>query len=597
MAFGSLLRLLSAVTLFPVFLLAGCASFPSPSSDKDSLFVVISENPAPRTGPEKGSDTLRFNGPTPFRIRVGSEERRGYFVRVKPGRYTLAGSDLAAGPTAAAASGFDVPEGAVCLFPMKFTRERGDGQVRLRRLVPLDPEDQKNAAALLADYVDFERWLGRAVVGFGAYPPRIGHDQGNVELDISSTPSGAQVTIDERGWGATPLKATVQTGQHLLQVEIPGIASAKSLIDVQSREEMHVTLHPLPEREAKDFNDGSRKISILLSGFQNLGSTDYDNYRSVFPQVIGADLRDDTRIDLVDAGQGAPDFALARQKGIDLVVSGYYTARNDGLLVHAALYDVETGLPRASITYTGKAGLAMFDSIDSMAAEFIKGIGRALPAVRQGTVKNGGTFESRTVSYENVRAETAIVEKREAMRSSLSFFVGPSVSAIGSVYQPEFPYALLAFVPFGAIYDYSLGGPISLTAILQPAVAFGPGTAPGTSYTSVPYLDIPLRVGPAYTLFGPNADFSFGFLGGARFTRAWFDNGSGGKDYKSVWVFGLDLETSARLYTQPRISDRPSYFLFGFEWYLVGVETEFDLSQPRGAPLEIALSLGYGFRL
>jgi hypothetical protein len=62
---------------------------------------------------------------------------------VKPGRYALAGSDLVAGSGPAAASGFDVPAGAICLFPMKFTRERGDTQIRLRRLVPLVAEDQK----------------------------------------------------------------------------------------------------------------------------------------------------------------------------------------------------------------------------------------------------------------------------------------------------------------------------------------------------------------------------------------------------------------------------------------------------------------------
>ncbi len=415
----------------------------------------------------------------------------------------------------------------------------------------------------------------------------------------------ARVTIDQKQWGVTPVKIALPAGRHVLELEIPGVARTTTLVDLQSRGEIHLTLTPPSPQTAKDFKDTSKKITILLSSFQNMGSQDSENYRSVFPQVIGADIQGDPRIVLVDAPDiidrpggvpGAPDFARARQGGIDLIVSGYYAARPDGLLVYAALYDVGTELPRASVMYTGTAGLSMFDSIDSMASEFLSGIDRALPGVRTKTAPTAGV-ESRIVSYEKKRADSAIIARRQAMRSSLSFVVGPSIAAVGSIYQPAFPGALLAFLPLGVIYDYSLGGPISLTAILRPAVAFGPGTNSDTSYASVPYLDIPLRFGPSYTVFGSKVDLAFGFLGEGRFVRAWFDNGSGSKVYKSLWVFGLDLETSLRVYLQSRISDRPSWFLFGFEWYIIGMETEIDLSQPRVAPLEISLALGYGFRL
>jgi hypothetical protein len=593
-----------------MLLCAGCASLPNPSSDTDSLFVMISENPAPRVGLETGADTLYFKGPSPFSIRVGAQERRGYYLRVKPGRYTLAGSDLA-GVESGGTSVFDVPPGAVYLFPLKFTRVRGDGLMRLRRLVPLVPEDQKNASALLTDYLDYEKWFGRIVVGFGAYPPRLGEEEGNVEFDVSSTPAGAQVTIDDQVWGTTPVKTTLHTGKHLLQLEIPGIALTKSFIEVQSPGEINIALPLLPAQEAKDLKEKLQRITILLTGFQNMGSSEHDNLRSAFPQVIGADLRNDSRIVLVDAEDtaargaggipGKPDFAIANQKGIDLIVSGYYTARHDGMLVYAALYDVKTELPRTSIMYTGDAGLAMFDSIDSMAGEFIKGIDRVLPEVRPHAVQKEGAVESRMVSYERKRSETAIIEKRQAMRSSLAFIVGPSIAALGSISMPAFPNALLAFLPLGVIYEYSLGGPLSLMAILQPAVAFdspgNPNIDPNAPYTSRPYLDIPLRFGPQYTLFGYNVDVSFAFLGEGRFTRAWFDNGSGSKVYQSIWVWGLGLETTARLYLQSRISERPTYFLFGFDWYLIGMQTAFDLSHPRVTPIELSVSLGYGFRL
>ena len=453
-ALPSLLRPISALGALALLLLAGCSSFPKPSGDNDSLFVLLSENPAPRSGLERGGDTLHFKGPSSFSIGIGGDERRGYYVKVKPGTYTLQASDLAlAGP--GTQSVFEIPAGAVYLFPLKFTRVR-DGQDRTRRLVPIAPEDQKNAAALLTDWLDYEKWFGRLVEGFGAYPPRLGQEEGDVEFGITSTPPGAQVTVDDQVWGTTPVTTTLHTGKHLLQLDIPGVALTKQFIDVQSKGEINVSLPLLQAQEAKDLKDKSQRITILLTAFQNMGSADNDNLRSVFPQVIGGDLRGNPRIDLVDASElvaqgggipGKPDFAVANQKGIDLIVSGYYTARPDGLLVYAALYDVGSELPRTSIMYTGKAGLEMFDSVDAMAAEFIAGIDRALPEVRR--MAKGAAVQSKLVLYQKKRSETTIIEKRQVMRSSLTFFSGPSAAVTGGLHLPGFPNALLALFPPG----------------------------------------------------------------------------------------------------------------------------------------------------
>jgi hypothetical protein len=236
-----------------------------------------------------------------------------------------------------------------------------------------------------------------------------------------------------------------------------------------------------------------------------------------------------------------------------------------------------------------------------MASEFIAGIDRALPEVRR-AIEKGATVESRLVSYEKKRSETTIIEKRQAMRSSLTFIEGPNLAAAGGLYTPAFPNALLAILPIGAIFDYTLNGPFSLMAILQPAVSFdtpgNPRINQSASYVSVPYLDIPLKFGPEYTLFGYNVDLSFALLGEARFAQKWFDTGfSSNKVYKAVWTGALGLETSARLYLNSRISERPSFFFLGFNWFLVGVQTNVDFSSPQLSPFEISLSLGYGFRL
>jgi hypothetical protein len=593
-----------------VLLLGGCASVPGPTTDKDSLFVFLSENPAPGTGPEKGTDTLRFKGPSDFTIRPGTETQRGYYVRVKPGRYTADIGDLAAGAALSGASEFEIPPGTVFLYPLKFTRVAGGNSPRLRRLVPLAPEDQKISSTLLTDYFDFQKWFGKAVLGFGAYPPRLPAEPARVEFSVSSTPPGAQLTIDDQAWGVTPVTTRLHVGRHLLRLEIPGVSFARTFVDVPAKGEITIDLPRMPEQEVKDLQERSRKITILLSPFANMGSSENENLRSVFPQVIGSDLRDDSRIVLVDADERvpraertprAPDFAQANRQGTDLIVSGYYTARQDELLVYAALYDVRTQAARASLMYTGKAGLAMFDSIDAMAAQFIGSINAALQDIDTRAAGREAAVEGRTVTAERRIVETATIEKRQAMVRSLTFITGPSVAFIGMIAQPAFPNAILAALPLGLVYDQSLGGPFSLMASIQAALVYdtpgNPNNRSNGAYTSSPYVDIPLRIGPAYTLFGEKADLSFALQGEGRFMIAYFDDTTGGTIYKPVWVLGLGVETTARFYLQSRMSEKPSFFLVGFNWFLMGMQTEIDFTQVHIDPMELALTFGYGFRL
>ena len=67
------------------------------------------------------------------------------------------------------------------------------------------------------------------------------------------------------------------------------------LPEAQSKGEINVSLPLLQAQEAKDLKDKSQRITILLTAFQNMGSADNDNLRSVFPQVIGGDLRGNPR--------------------------------------------------------------------------------------------------------------------------------------------------------------------------------------------------------------------------------------------------------------------------------------------------------------
>ena len=113
----------------------------------------------------------------------------------------------------------------------------------------------------------------------------------------------------------------------------------------------------------------------------------------------------------------------------------------------------------------------------------------------------------------------------------------------------------------------------------------------------MPYLDLPLRFGPAFTLQGYNVDLSFSILGELRYGQAYFDDALGNPVYGSRWIVGASFATTARAYLSQRLSEAPTFFLFGFNWFIVGLETNGDFSNGHLTPLELALTLGYGVRL
>jgi hypothetical protein len=584
-----------------LFLLAGCASFPGPGSQSDSLFMLYSENPRHAAStPETGIDEVRFKGPSSFTIRMSGEEKRGYWIRVKPGRYTVEIPGPFAGYAGAPLAAFDVPPGTIVLFPLKITRVNAHRLSRVRLLVPLSPEDQRNAAVLLADSIAYEEWFGRASEGFGAYPPRLGEEEGTVAVDVAASLPGAQVTIDHERWGTAPVTATLRPGKHLLQMEVPETASRRQFVDVQGKGEMTIPLAPGEKGEM------TSKVMVLLTAFQNMGPAENDTLRPFFSQAIGAELRDDERLFVIEstdasaaapAGQAAPDFTTADAKGIDLVIRGSYTARQDSLLVYAALYDVQSEMAIASTLYTGKVGLAMFDSIDDMVARFIMSVDAALRERSARAAARAAPVDARMVAYQRERAERDLVGNRQAMKDSLALVIGPSWSGVPMLRMPSGFATLSAVMPLGLHYDHSFGGPFSLAASIQPAVAFENNASTGVDYASQPFLDIPLRVGPAYTLFGPGADLSFALQAEGRFLQAWFDNGTGGNDYKALWIVGLGIQTSARLYLQTRRSETPSFILLGFTWFVMGMQTEADFTRPHIIPMELSFLVGLGRRL
>jgi hypothetical protein len=590
-----------ALLVLAAALLGGCATVPGPEADTDSLVVLYNENPPHSAAArETGIDTLRFTGPSSFAVSLGGREGRVHCVRVKPGRYAVETPGPFAGWGGAAPSDLDIPPAAVVLYPLKVTRLPAHRVTRVCQLAPLTPEDRRTASAMLTDIIDYGKWFGRASEGFGAWPPRLGEEPGTVPFTVASTPPGARVIVDGEEWGSAPAATSLRPGRHLVQVEMPG-AAHRQYVEVKEGGEITIPLAPGGTAE----NDG--KIVVLLTAFRNLGSADGDALRPFFSQAIRTELLGSPGLSVaepfapVPAGaSSSPDFQSAGRQGMDLVIGGWYSTRGGALFVYAALYDVQSEAALASTLYTGTVGLSLFDSIDEMALRFTRGVEAALRQRQAAVAERSAAVDARVVAYQRQRARTALVEKRQLMRDSLSVVIGPSWAGASGTRLPSGFAAVSALAPLGLLWEHSLAGPFSLTASIQPAVAFensASGGDPSIDYIHNGFVDIPLRFGPAYTLFGPEADLTFALQGEGRFAQAYFDDGAGGAVYKPLWIVGLGIQTSARLYLQTRLSERPTFLLLGFTWFAMGMQTEVDFTRPRIIPMELSLLFGYGARL
>ena len=129
------------------------------------------------------------------------------------------------------------------------------------------------------------------------------------------------MSIDDQPFGATPLTVTLRTGKHLLQLEIPDVGLTRTFVNVASTGSIDITLPVQAKQEVAEARERSQKRTILLSAFQNMGGAEMDNLSAIFPQVIRGDLRDDTRLVLVDAlplwsraGEGLPGTPTLRRR-------------------------------------------------------------------------------------------------------------------------------------------------------------------------------------------------------------------------------------------------------------------------------------------
>ncbi|MCF7927766.1 MAG: PEGA domain-containing protein [Spirochaetales bacterium] len=612
-------RLFPAVLVVSwILFLAACGSMPAPDTDQDSLFILFIDAAAARAaeaeseGPgtvsglileEAGGERFELDTAVP----AGSG-KKALYLNLDAGSYTLRGQ---AGPPVR----FDLPPGSVFLFQKKVVPGRNDPGLR-----DLRPEDKKWVSADCSDFIEFTSWYGRNFVGFGPFTPRYTLQETRYEYRIESTPAGANVIIDDQSWGTTPLTAELETGKHLLRLEMAGFAAVQTFIDVEGAGKLSLELEKkeaATATEREDAASGIDRYTLLVTPFGNTGEAARDNLRTVFSDGIASGLykRENLQVLRLEAEErrqlpvhpAEPGFSLASAKGAELLVSGSYNA-DEKLFVHAALYDVRTGQVKTSTMYTGEAGLAMFDSIDEMTSGFLENVDRVLPAVGREVIEQEQTVSQEVVSYQKKLTIKQIAANRNSRRHSLSVFAEYGGTMDNVYNQAGEVDGGRAHFGYGPVlnYDYHLFDPLQLAAGFS-VIFYEAEIDSPVAIDDLSTNDYTLFLGPKVSFPGKSIDVYLSLLAHGRYSDAFdfYDEGLASVIERGPYVAaGMSLDTGIRIYFQQRFSDVPWFMDFGMTFDPFSVQ--FDVGPPDdaggSAPVDFVnwggkMHLGFGRRL
>ncbi len=316
----------------PVFLViavvasVACRSLPDPEEEGDSLFVLISENPASDTGKtKKWVDTFNFQGKTPFSIKIGRKEYELHYRKVRPGKYRIIDRIFENGKSKEnlkipLKKEFEIKPNSIYLFPLKIMDQvdiRGEFSTKWKKL---DNNDRKKAAEGLEDYLDFQKWETKTCYGFGSCKP----------------------------------------------------VFLKTIMKQLTEEK---------KQNANEMEEEREKTLLVFFPFKNIGAGNADYIKSLFSELITAGLSRQKKLSVVFGPKNMDDgiFAYAREKRADYLISGKYLLTDEKLIVHASLYDSKKEMVKTSILLTGRGGLSIYDSIDKMTDELLLKVTRELP--------------------------------------------------------------------------------------------------------------------------------------------------------------------------------------------------------------------------
>ena len=557
----------------------------------------IEDTQAARSGQEL---YIRIEGPENAQlplIPLTPGTRRVHYLPVPTGRYTLL--DPAGGPDYR----IDLGEDTIRLIQRKAVYDPESGRIVLDSL---EPNDRKRVSEDMSDYINFSEWIGSFYEGFGPYTPRFALSEARYEYTVTTDPEGGSVIIDGENWGETPITVQLEPGKHLVRIEKEGYVSIQTFITVESAGEITFELEPEAEKElTQEEGIAKQYYTVLISPLRNIGDPEYDYLKTVFSDGIASGLygREDVRVlmhpeDLpLSENLLSPDFSYAEEQGAELLVSGRFLAKGEQLFVHATLYDVLTQQVKTSTMYTGEAGLAMFDSIDTMTEEFVANMDRVLPKIGEEVVERKQTVTREIVTYEKKITDQQIVDERNERRHSLALYYtwggtldpGPSLTFDSSrVDGPTSGFTLA--------YDLFLFQPLSLS--VKTGMNFYGIWVEGYSTSQDTGIEIPLYVGPSLVFSGRRTDLTIGidahfhFIGGFS-----YDEGFGYVDFGPFLMIGASLDAGLKFYLNQRMSTRPVFLSMAMLFDLYSRRFPLDFSGSVLVPLSVYMLIGGGVRL
>lgn len=590
---------LGLLGLFIPLLIAACSSLPRPRSTDSSLLVMVSPD---WSNTNIVSDKAVLDGPA--RVSIDLKRRQVSIVAIATGTYRLVSRTVQfRGGRTQVFDGFpaaevQVPAGAIVLPGWSLPSVAPES--RKGSTVATSPADRRTAANALRDYVRIAEWAGRRVAGFSPYSPFSDFETTQYTVTISSKPAGARLSVDGQDWGKTPLPVKLAPGKHFVSLTLAGYERHTAFIDIGAAGTEHFDL----VRAARATEtSSSAQPTVMIEPFANLSSSSFDNLSGVLTSSLQVALRK-AGVKIVEdkiratGGASGPDFAAAERSGAQAFIAGDYTATNDSILIHAALYDTRTRLVKASVLFNGAGGVNLFDSIDRMSARLGSSVEKALPKVGQAVVQER-VITPEAITFNSRLHEQDVVRKRNERPYSIS--VGPSLAGMmDEVADPADPAnhrSRMTGGPAFGIYagaDLPLAGPTTIRLATMPMFF-----QDANSKTKV---ELPLYFGVRYNFYGFMSDVYMGLQGAVHYAPASAVDFSGYSstgiiDVGPYWLAGLNFETGVKVYTYQRSSALPSFLGFGLTLGLFGYRFDLNLTNPVSYPMELGLRVYWGTRL
>ncbi len=592
------ISVLSLLVVVLVFL--GCTSFPQSEDTDDSLLVIVlkSDNAGTNSNALSVKMIHLENSGITIKSKVKNSEIL-ILIPVREGSIQVKGVTFSDGSVKQFRYEYndEITSSSVFLFPFVLNEFFQTDEADSSLFEKLSPEDKKLAAEMIENSLDFRSWRGKRFVGFSPYTPGWDLTSERTTATVSTIPAGANIIINGENWGKSPLDVSLTAEKHLLFIRKEGFESLQTFINLGMENSFNFTL-----KEALTDSTINEKSKILCLPFTNLGDPSDDNMAPVFSDSIGAGLYINKDIDVaVFSGNLVPEntsienlIKLAEGTGSQMLVVGNYRVGGGEILVQASLIDVQTELVKTSLIFPGKAGIEVFDSIDTMTEEFLDNFSKVLPEVGKRVVtRQGGDKDPK---IEKQLSDLDWIKSRST--KDRSFELGIIWGAKFDGYEnlpPSYENVSRSQGPvlgLNLVYEKFFLDNISLVIKSTPFIS--PENEDMPQYFTIPFI-----IEPRLTFGSLKTETYLGISGSMEYSSEVTivdNNGLNPLSRGPYYYFNMDLDTGVKFYINKNKNDRPTFLNFGFYLPFVGRRVNDDFSNAVMNPFSIWFTLTYGRR-